>query len=113
MDWVMALIDEDESLSPQYYDIFGEVSYQLGRDHLLSIHVLGKTHAHRRHPRSPRHHRGQGPDPSAPHEPLRVLVKNRRSAVHAPEPPGHGAETGVDPRRPAPLGLHDTRERSG
>jgi hypothetical protein len=40
MDWVMAMVGEGGRFSPQYYDVFGKVSRQLGRHHLLSVHVL-------------------------------------------------------------------------
>jgi outer membrane receptor protein involved in Fe transport len=40
MGIVIRLIGEDERLSPQYFDVFGKVSYQPNRKNLVSAHVL-------------------------------------------------------------------------
>lgn len=40
MGLVIKLIGEDERLSPQYYDVFGKVSYQLSPSNLITAHVL-------------------------------------------------------------------------
>jgi outer membrane receptor protein involved in Fe transport len=40
MGIVIRLIGEDERLSPQYYDVFGKVSYQPNNQNLVSAHVL-------------------------------------------------------------------------
>ncbi|HSG08928.1 MAG TPA: TonB-dependent receptor [Longimicrobiales bacterium] len=40
MGILIRLIGEDERLSPQYYDVFGKVSYQPDNRHLVSAHVL-------------------------------------------------------------------------
>jgi len=40
MGLVIRLIGEDERLSPQYYDVFGKVSWQAGRSSVLTAHAL-------------------------------------------------------------------------
>jgi hypothetical protein len=40
MDLVMKLMGEDDRLSPEYYDLFGKVSYQASSRHILSANVL-------------------------------------------------------------------------
>jgi outer membrane receptor protein involved in Fe transport len=40
MGLVIRLIGEDERLSPQYYDVFGKVSWQAGASSVLTAHVL-------------------------------------------------------------------------
>ena len=37
---VMRWVDPDSGFDPDFYDVFGKVSYQLGNDTLLSAHVL-------------------------------------------------------------------------
>lgn len=40
LDLVMRLMDEDDNISPTYYDILGKVEYQLHPEHRLSVHFL-------------------------------------------------------------------------
>jgi hypothetical protein len=40
MGLVIRLIGEDKRLSPQYWDVFGKVSYEPGPGHLITAHVL-------------------------------------------------------------------------
>jgi hypothetical protein len=40
MGILIRLIGEDERISPQYYDVFGKVSYQPNRANLVTAHVL-------------------------------------------------------------------------
>lgn len=40
LDLVLTLMNEEEDLSPKYYDVLGKVEYQLSPDHRLSAHLL-------------------------------------------------------------------------
>ena len=43
LDLLLALTDNndpDEEISPNYFDVFGKVQYQLGANHRLAVHVL-------------------------------------------------------------------------
>jgi len=40
LDLVLALMDEDDPPLPRYYDTFGKLSYQLGKNHTLSANII-------------------------------------------------------------------------
>ena len=40
LDFLLDLVEEDEPISPSYYDAFAKVQYQVAAGHLLSAHVL-------------------------------------------------------------------------
>jgi hypothetical protein len=40
IDWVLKLVEPDETLKPTYYDLYAKTQYQVSHNHVLSVNVL-------------------------------------------------------------------------
>ncbi|MFC1475609.1 TonB-dependent receptor domain-containing protein [Candidatus Zixiibacteriota bacterium] len=40
IDYVLHMVDPESQIDPKYYDVFGKLQYQLGKNHILSLDLL-------------------------------------------------------------------------